>query len=89
MSEIEKIRQILRKLEYLYDGDLMSLTDRIYYTDGLRGIIRFMNYWQTETFKEELAHKNQWHHLDFFAQSDWKCNFFGIQRERFKMVIWQ
>ena len=39
--------------------------------------------------QQVLAHKDQWHHLDFFAQSDWKCNFFGIQRERFKMVIWQ
>jgi hypothetical protein len=39
--------------------------------------------------KEILNHKDQWHHLDFFAQSDWKCQYFGIPRERFKMVIWQ
>ena len=36
-----------------------------------------------------LKQKNQWHHLDFFAQSDWKCNYFGIVKERFKMVIWE
>ncbi|HQV87868.1 MAG TPA: hypothetical protein PK714_01610, partial [Nitrosomonas sp.] len=24
-----------------------------------------------------LKLKDQWHHLDFFAQSDWKCNYFG------------
>lgn len=36
-----------------------------------------------------LAHKDQWHHLDFFAQSEWKCKYFGIVNERFKMVIWQ
>lgn len=35
-----------------------------------------------------LRQKDQWHHLDFFAQSDWKCNYFGIVKERFKMVIW-
>ncbi|UJP05247.1 MAG: hypothetical protein LZF61_10525 [Nitrosomonas sp.] len=35
-----------------------------------------------------LRLKDQWHHLDFFAQSDWKCNYFGIIKERFKMVIW-
>ena len=35
-----------------------------------------------------LKHKDQWHHLDFFEQSDWKCNYFGIPRERFKMVAW-
>lgn len=36
-----------------------------------------------------LKRKHEWHHLDFFAQSDWKCNYFGIVRERFKMVIWE
>ena len=39
--------------------------------------------------KDLLKYKPQWHHLDFFAQSDWKCNFFGIPKERFKMVIWR
>ncbi len=36
-----------------------------------------------------LKRKSQWHHLDFFEQSDWKCNYFGIVKERFKMVIWE
>jgi len=36
-----------------------------------------------------LKNKEEWHSLDFFAQSDWKCNYFGIPKERFKMVIWK
>lgn len=36
-----------------------------------------------------LKHKEDWHHLDFFAQSRWKCDYFGIPEERFKMVAWQ
>ena len=36
-----------------------------------------------------LKRKDEWHHLDFFAQSEWKCRYFGIVNERFKMVIWQ
>jgi hypothetical protein len=36
-----------------------------------------------------LDHKQEWHHLDFFAQSRWKCQYFGIPEERFKMVAWQ
>jgi hypothetical protein len=36
-----------------------------------------------------LKHKDQWHHLDFFEQSHWKCDYFGIPRERFKMVAWE
>jgi hypothetical protein len=35
-----------------------------------------------------LAKKDQWHHLDFFAQSAWKCHYFGVPEERFKMVAW-
>jgi hypothetical protein len=35
-----------------------------------------------------LKRKNEWHDLDFFAQSDWKANFFGLGPERFKMVLW-
>lgn len=36
-----------------------------------------------------IKYKTEWHCLDFFAQSDWKCNYFGIPKERFKMVIWK
>jgi len=35
-----------------------------------------------------LSKKDQWHHLDFFAQSAWKCKYFGVPEERFKMVAW-
>ena len=36
-----------------------------------------------------LKHKDDWHNLDFFSQSEWKCNYFGIPKERFKMVAWE
>jgi hypothetical protein len=36
-----------------------------------------------------LICKEEWHSLDFFAQSNWKCNYFGIPKEQFKMVIWK
>jgi hypothetical protein len=39
--------------------------------------------------KQILSTKDKWHHLDFFAQSQWKCRYFGIPEERFKMVAWQ
>lgn len=35
-----------------------------------------------------LKRKHDWHHLGFFEQSDYKCKYFGIVRERFKMVAW-
>lgn len=39
--------------------------------------------------EEMLARKNEWHHLGFFEQSAWKTDFFGIEKERFKMVPWE
>ena len=39
--------------------------------------------------KQLLERKTEWHSLDFFAQSDWKCNYFGLMPERFKMVAWK
>lgn len=44
--------------------------------------------WQ-EAGQQILSHKDKWHHLDFFAQSRWKCEYFGIPEERFKMVAWK
>jgi hypothetical protein len=36
-----------------------------------------------------LERKDEWHGLGFFEQSEWKTKFFGIDKERFKMVLWK
>jgi hypothetical protein len=36
-----------------------------------------------------LERKEEWHRLGFFEQSEWKTRFFGIDKERFKMVLWK
>jgi hypothetical protein len=36
-----------------------------------------------------LERKSEWHGLGFFEQSEWKTRFFGIEKERFKMVLWK
>jgi len=36
-----------------------------------------------------LTRKEEWHGLGFFEQSEWKTRFFGIEKERFKMVLWK
>jgi len=33
--------------------------------------------------------KNEWFNLEFFDQSKWKTEYFGLEPERFKMVGWQ
>ena len=39
--------------------------------------------------KQLIKRKDEWYHLGFFAQSEWKCDYFGIPQEQFKMVSWQ
>ena len=36
-----------------------------------------------------LERKSEWHDLPFFEQSEWKTRFFGIEKERFKVVLWK
>ena len=43
----------------------------------------------TQAARDMLKNKDKWHPLDFFEQSDWKCAYFGIPKEQFKMVTWQ
>jgi hypothetical protein len=39
--------------------------------------------------KQLLKRKSEWIDLEFFAMSDYKCNFFGLGSERFKLVAWE
>jgi len=32
--------------------------------------------------------KDKWYHLDFFEQTKWRTDFFGLSPEKFKNVIW-
>jgi hypothetical protein len=42
-----------------------------------------------EAGKDLLRRKDEWSNLPFFAQSDWKCNYFGLPSEKFKEVCWK
>ena len=33
--------------------------------------------------------KNQWYDLDFFEQTQWRTDYFGLSPEKFKNVIWE
>ena len=39
--------------------------------------------------KDLLRRKDEWSHLPFFEQSDWKCNYFGLPSEKFKEICWK
>ena len=33
--------------------------------------------------------KDEWYNLDFFAQTQWRTDYFGLAPEKFKNVIWE
>ena len=33
--------------------------------------------------------KDQWYDLDFFDQTQWRTDYFGLSPEKFKNVIWE
>ena len=33
--------------------------------------------------------RNEWYYLDFFEQTQWRTDFFGLSPEKFKNVIWK
>jgi hypothetical protein len=41
-----------------------------------------------EKANELLDRRDEWYDLEFFAQSKWRTDFFGLPEERFKQVIW-
>ena len=38
---------------------------------------------------ELLDRKDEWYNLEFFKQSKWRTDFFGLPPEKFKQVIWE
>ena len=70
-----------------WEYDSFSYEEILAVKEQVEPILNSVDY--NDAAKYLLQHKEEWHHLDFFAQSDWKCNYFGIAKERFKMVIWE
>lgn len=71
-------------LHWEYDGfDFNEINDKKLETEQQLVSIDW-----DDAAKEILKRKDEWYSLDFFAQSDYKCKYFGIGSERWKMVVW-
>lgn len=76
---------VFEVLHFEYDGfDYNEINDRKQKYEQL-----FLTIDWDDAAKKLLARKDQWHDLDFFSQSEYKCKFFGIENEKFKMVLWE
>ena len=84
MDYVDRAGNVFEVLHWEYDGfDFEEVVERKRQLE-----VKFAATDWDDAAASILKLKYQWHHLDFFAQSDWKCNYFGIAKERFKMVIW-
>lgn len=85
MDYADRAGNVFEVLHWEYDGfDFAEVAERKQQLE-----VKFAATDWDDAATRILKLKDQWHHLDFFAQSDWKCNYFGIVKERFKMVIWE
>jgi hypothetical protein len=70
---------------YEYDSfDYKTIEEMKY---RLEGVIETTNF--NEVAEDLIQRKSEWINLEFFEQSAWKCRYFNIPNERFKMVTWQ
>lgn len=72
-------------LHYEYDGFSFEEIEQV----RAKLETRFLEIDWHEASRDILRQKEDWHPLEFFEQSDWKCQYFGIPKERFKMVAWK
>jgi hypothetical protein len=69
-----------------YEYDCFSATEAEEAKARLESVIENTDW--NEAAKILLQRKEEWIHLPFFEQSDWKCAFFGLPSEKFKTVVW-
>ena len=84
MDYVDHLGNAFELLHWEYDG--FSYEEICAVKEKIEPILLSINW--DDAAQDLIKYKDNWHHLDFFAQSDWKCNYFGIPKERFKMVIW-
>lgn len=85
MDYVDSSGEAFELFHYEFDG--FSLDDIMKAKNKLESIIENTDWDVVAVDLKER--KNEWINLEFFEQSDWKCRYFGLPRERFKMVCWQ
>jgi hypothetical protein len=70
-----------------YEYDEFDYTNILKIKKEIEDLVLQTNFDQVVT--DLISKKKEWLNLEFFEQSAWKCNYFGVPNERFKMVVWQ
>ena len=69
-----------------YEWDTFDYQEILVAKNNIENLILKTNF--DRAAQDLIRRKSEWIHLDFFPQSDWRCNYFKIPPERFKMVVW-
>lgn len=72
-------------VHYEYDG--FVLEEILEAKDRVESIVSNTDW--NDAAKELIKRKSEWINLEFFEMSDYKCNYFGLGSERFKLVAWE
>ena len=70
-----------------HEYDSFNYKDAVHMKYVLEGMIQTTNF--DEAALDLIKRKKEWFNLEFFDQSAWKCHYFKVPNERFKMVVWQ
>jgi hypothetical protein len=70
-----------------YEWDSFNFKDILKVKVTIENLVHVTDF--DKVAEDLIKRKKEWINLEFFAQSDWKCNYFGLPSERFKMVVWQ
>jgi hypothetical protein len=85
MDYVDQTGNAFEVLHWEYDG--FDVDELNYVKQTVEPILNDIDW--DDAGKSILDKKDEWHHLGFFDQSDWKCNYFGVPKERFKLVCWK
>lgn len=85
MDYVDENGECFELFHYEFDG--FSLEEIQIAKKRLETIIEYTD-WNVVA-SDLLNRKHEWINLEFFEQSDWKCNYFGLPSERYKLVTWQ
>lgn len=69
-----------------YEYDCFEYQEAETSKQRLEAVIENTN-WEVAA-RDIWSRRDEWLNLDFFEQSSWKCKYFGLPDERFKMVCW-
>lgn len=84
MDYTDKEGNVLEVLHYEYDGfNYNEILEKQKKHEAI-----FLNIDWNNAAKELLKHKDTWGNMEFFEQSAWKCRYFGLDNERWKMIVW-